>query len=113
MSATARRISLPLFISIALVAVIILGVYRHPARGLAAQPQVPNSIGESADAAGFAMAAERDISELQDGITVSQWKTHHVGQDKEIPARPGSLECVSLKSEARISGGRITRLVLF
>ena len=108
MSATVRRSSPLLFISIALIAVSILEVYGQ------SQPQIPNSIAESGDAAGFAKAAERDVSELQDGITVSQWKANHAGQEREIPPAPGAPECVSLKSTERLpGGGLITRLVLF
>jgi hypothetical protein len=107
MSATVRRSSL-LFISIALIAVSILEVYGQ------SQSQIPNSIAESGDAAGFAKAVERDVSELQDGITVSQWKAIHAGQEREIPPTPGAPECVSLKSTERLpGGGLITRLVLF
>jgi hypothetical protein len=97
-----------LFISIALIAVSTLQVYGQ------SQPQIPNSIAESGDAAGFAKAAERDVSELQDGITVSQWKANHAGQERDIPPAPGAPECVSLKSTERLSsGGQINRLVSF
>ena len=107
MSATVRRGSL-LFISIALIAVSILEVYGQ------SQPEIPNSIAESGDAAGFAKAAERDVSELQDGITVSQWKANHAGQEREIPPAPGAPECMSLKSTEKLpGGGLITRLVSF
>jgi hypothetical protein len=108
MSPTVRRSSLLLFISIALIAVSILKGYGQ------SRTRIPNSIAGTGDAARFAKAVERDVSELQDEITVSQWKANHPGQEKEISPAPGAPECVGLKSTERLSGGgQIDRLVSF
>jgi len=114
MSATTRRIFLLLSIGIVLTVTIYFVVRRHSVHTSASLPQTRSSNAKSVDPADFAMAAEGAVSELQDGITVSHWKANHVGQDKEILTEPSTSECVSLKSEARLSdGARIIRLVTF
>ena len=81
----------------------------------ASQPRVSSSTGEWEDSPSFAVAAERALSELHDGTTVTEWMAHHPGATKIDPASSGvGGECVILVERATLAdGAQVARLVSF
>jgi hypothetical protein len=81
----------------------------------ASQPIVQPPSGDWGDAPNFAVAADRAISELHEGITVNEWTAHHPGGTKIDPASIGiGGECVILGEKATLEDGtHVARLVSF
>jgi hypothetical protein len=81
----------------------------------APQPNVEPPTGDWGDAPNFAVAADRAISELHEGITVNEWTAHHPGATKIDPASIGiGGECVILAETATLAdGAQVARLVSF
>jgi hypothetical protein len=82
---------------------------------LASQPKVSSFAGEWEDSPNFAVAAERALSELRDGITVTEWMAHHPGATKIDGASIGiGGECVILRETATLAdGAQVARMVSF
>jgi len=79
------------------------------------QPKVEAPTTDWSDAPNFAVAADRAISELHEGITVNEWTARHPGATKVDPSSIGiGGECVILGETATLSDGtQIARLVSF
>jgi hypothetical protein len=86
-----------------------------PAQPPASQPKVEPPTGDWGDAPNFAVAADRAISELHEGITVNEWTAHHPGATKIDPASIGiGGECVILAETATLADGtQVERSVSF
>lgn len=86
-----------------------------PPQPLASQPKVEPPTRDWSDAPNFAVAADRAISELHEGITVNEWMAHHPGAKRVDPASIGvGGECVILGETATLAdGAQIARLVSF
>jgi len=75
---------------------------------------------DSPDATAFASIAEREVSQLHEGITLAQWmdargkSEHWVPKKPEIELTGSGQECLSLlRTEPLPSGARITQAVYF
>ena len=79
------------------------------------QPKAAPFVGELGDSPNFAVAAERAMSELHDGTTVTEWMAHHPGAGKIDGASIGiGGECVILAETATLrDGAQVARLVSF
>jgi hypothetical protein len=79
------------------------------------QAKAEPSAGELGDSPNFAVAADRALSELREGITVTEWKAHHPGATKIDTASIGiGGECVILAEWATLAdGAQIARVVSF
>lgn len=79
------------------------------------QPKVGPPTADWSDAPNFAVAANRAISELHEGITVNDWMAHHPRATRVDPASIGiGGECVILGETATLAdGAQIARLVSF
>jgi hypothetical protein len=86
-----------------------------PAQPPASQPKVEPQTDDWSDVPNFAVAADRAISELHEGITVHEWTAHHPGATKIDPASIGiGGECVILAEKATLANGaQVARLVSF
>jgi hypothetical protein len=94
---------------------VYASVSELPAQSPASQPKVEPPASDLSDAPNFAAAADRAISELQEGITVHEWRAHHPGATKIDPASIGiGGECVVLAETATLAdGAQIARVVSF
>jgi hypothetical protein len=120
-----RRLSILLTVTVAAgISAFVLSTHRPsihasvselPAQPPASQPKVEPTTGDWGDAPNFAVAADRAISELHEGITVSAWTAHHPGATKIDPASIGiGGECVILAETATLADGtQVARLVSF
>jgi hypothetical protein len=121
----ARRGTLVLFLAIAIFVIVAL-VFNHQAElvGVIARPQVsaggehqPGPLAPRNAFVGppeFAPAADREISQLHEGITLAKWTElqgkENVGKEKHVK----DSDCVNLeKTQTLPAGGQITRTVYF
>jgi hypothetical protein len=120
-----RRLSILLSVTVAAgISAFVLSTHRPSvhasvsellAQPPAPQPNVEPPTGDWGDAPNFAVAADRGISELHEGITVNEWTAHHPGATKIDPASIGiGGECVILAETATLAdGAQVARLVSF
>ncbi len=94
---------------------IYASVSELPSQPPASQPKVELPTSDWSEAPNFAVAADRAISELHEGITVNQWTAHHPSATKINPASIGiGGECVILAERATlVDGSQVARLVSF
>jgi len=79
------------------------------------QPKTAPSVVDLGDSPNFAVAADRALSELREGVTVTEWKAHHPGATR-IDGRSIGIggECVILAETATLrDGAQVARLVSF
>lgn len=81
----------------------------------ASQPKVESYASDWNNSPNFAVAAERALSDLRDGITVTQWMAHRPGATKIDEASIGiGGECVILRETATLAdGAQVARMVSF
>ncbi len=121
-----RRLSIVLsIIVVASISAVVLSAHRADRslnHTLASEVPPPpselkaeSSSDDFGDAPTFAVAADRAISELQEGITVNQWTKRHPGATKIDAASIGiGGECVILAERATLAdGAQVARLVSF
>lgn len=120
-----RRLSVLLTVIVAAgISAFVLFTHPHlihaaapepPAQPLASQPKVEPPTDDWADAPNFAVAADRAISELHEGVTVNEWTAHHPGATKVDPASVAiGDECVILAEWATLTdGAQVARVVSF
>jgi hypothetical protein len=120
-----RRLSILLSVTVAAgVYVLVLSVHRPsihasvsapPAQPPASQPKAEPPTGDFSDAPNFAVAGDRAIAGLHEGITVNEWAAHHPGATKIDPASIGTgAECVILAERATLAdGSQVAQLVSF
>ncbi len=106
-----RRIGFLAFLLPALVSAIL-------ASRLPLQAQTSNT--ESSDATAFALIAEREVSQLHEGITLAQWMNTRGKSERWETTKPEMLaggpdeECMSLRRmDALPSGGVVARAFYF
>jgi hypothetical protein len=96
-----------LTVSLAAVAVVIL------ASGLPLAAQAPTS--DSPDATAFASIAEREVSQLREGVTLAQWMDER-GKDErwETSTDEAYFDCRTyVRTETLSSGRQVARMVYF
>jgi hypothetical protein len=126
-----RLVSILFGVTVAVgIAVFVLSAHRPSIHALASQPPMSQptvsqppvsqpkaapSAGELGDSPNFAVAADRAISELREGITVTEWMPRHPGATKVDPASIAiGGECVILAEWATLADGtQIARVVSF
>jgi hypothetical protein len=120
-----RRLSILLSVTVATgISAFVLSTHRPsvhasesvlPAQTPASQPKVEPPTSDWSEAPNFAVAADRAISELHEGITVNQWMAHHSSATKIDPASIGiGGECVILAERATLAdGSQVARVASF
>ena len=118
-----KRLSILLTVTVAAgISAFVLSTHRPsthasvselPAQPTASQPKVEPPTGDWSNALNFAVAGDRAISELHEGITVNEWKAHHPGATKIDPASIGiGGECVILAEGATLTDGVARPLIV-